>query len=94
MRRYLLLSVKKIFLLITLAASFGLLFMRKIALFLARNYRMITWVDPIGARQAIQGTMGVITWIIGKVRHALAIYISSYHPSIWRRWRDYLAPRR
>jgi len=94
MERYMVLTLKTLFLLLTLSLSCFLLGMRKLALFLARNYGRIIMVDPIGARQVIQGTMGVITWIIGKIRFGLATYISSYHPNTWRRWRDYLAPRR
>lgn len=94
MERYLVLILKTLFLVLTLSLSFFLLGMRKLARFLARNYGRIIMVDPKGAKQVIQGTMGVITWIIGKIRFGLAMYISSYHPDTWRRWRDYLAPRR
>lgn len=94
MERYLLLTVKTLLLLLTLSLSFFLLGMRKLALFLSRNYRMITWVDPIGARQVIQGTMGLITWMVGKIRRYIALYVRSYHPGVWQRLRDYLKPRR
>lgn len=94
MRHYLLLSVKTIFLLITLAASFGLLFMRKTALFIANHYRMITGTDPMGARQVVQGSMKVVIWVVGKIRGLIADYVRNYHRTAWLRLRDYIAPRR
>ena len=94
MAHHIFLIAKFIILFLVLSFSFTLLALRKLALFLDRNYRMITWVDPVGARQVIQGLIGVITWIVGKIRSYLAQYINSYHPRAWRRWRDYLISRR
>lgn len=92
--RYLLVGVQWLFLAIVVLISFYLLMLGKVADLLSRNYRVITGTDPIGARQVIQGAMGVVTWVAAKIRGAIAYYVRSYHPRVWQRLRDYLVPRR